>query len=182
MDRDIDESWRRFLTPEILRDNLITASLYVAAFELLKESIVERIRDFYLLGYDESDPQFLTKYDADVLSKNRSPVYASLQWMMEQKAIDNNDIASFEAAKNCRNVIVHEMNRMLTDGLPADWQRNFDSIVALLDKVEKWWIVEVEIPSNPAFDGQNITVDDIVPGRIAGLRMMLDIALGSENG
>ena len=164
----------------MLRNNLITASLYIAAFELLKETIVERIRDFFLLGRDESDPQFLTEYKSDVLSKNRSPVYSSLLWMRELKAIDESDIASFEAAKDCRNVIAHEMNRMLTDGLPAEWSECFGSMVALLDKIEKWWIVEVEIPSNSDFDDQEIEMDDILPGRIAGLHMMLDIALGSD--
>jgi hypothetical protein len=36
-----------FLSPSILRTNLIVVALYIAAFELLHDSIVERLRDFY---------------------------------------------------------------------------------------------------------------------------------------
>lgn len=54
MDEQIRKSWENFLNPEVLRPNLIMASLYIAAFEMLKDTIVERIRDFYITGFDKS--------------------------------------------------------------------------------------------------------------------------------
>jgi hypothetical protein len=42
---DTERSWDHFLNPEILRPKLISVSLYLTAFEMLKQSIVERIRD-----------------------------------------------------------------------------------------------------------------------------------------
>lgn len=69
---------------------------------------------------------------------------------------------------------------MLSDGLPADLPERFADIIALLDKIERWWIVNVEIPVNPDFDHQQIDEARIMPGRIMGLRALLDIALGSE--
>ena len=55
-------------------------------------------------------------------------------------------------------------------------------MTALLDKVEKWWIVNLEIPTNPdLIDKINeIDFDGIVPGPIISLRMMVDVALGSN--
>jgi hypothetical protein len=52
MDEDHKAKWKRFLDPEVLRPNLILASIYIAAFEVLKNSIIERIRDFYVAGFD----------------------------------------------------------------------------------------------------------------------------------
>jgi hypothetical protein len=180
MSKEIHESWERFLDPTILRTNLIVAAMYIAAFEILKESIIERIRDFFFQGLDETGLQTDPKYQTDVLSRNRSPIYASLKWLKEMGAVEDYDIALFDQAKQCRNTIAHEMNRILSDGLPSDWPDRFKDMVSLLEKIEKWWIVNVEIPTNPDFDGKVIDESEIIPGRIAGFRMMLDIALAPE--
>ncbi len=69
---------------------------------------------------------------------------------------------------------------MLADGIPADLPDRFIEIIGLVDKIERWWIVNVEIPTNPEFDGQDIDEAGIVPGGTMGLRVLIDIALGSE--
>jgi hypothetical protein len=78
MDNHLQQSWERFLNPATLRSNLIVTSLFLSAFEILRESIVERIRDFYSIGFDPSGPKPDPKYETEVLAKNRSAVYASL--------------------------------------------------------------------------------------------------------
>src|SRR5258708_18308652 len=104
MDGKVRNSWESLLNPDVLRPNLIMAALYIAAFEVLKSTIIERIRDFYVTGFDKSvekdggrlvDP----KYQTEVLSRNRSPVYACLDWLKESQAVDDQDIAAFERAK-----------------------------------------------------------------------------------
>lgn len=65
-------------------------------------------------------------------------------------------------------------------GLPSDLPARFSEMVSLLDKIERWWIVNVEITTDPQFDGQEIDEEGIIPGPIIGLRLMMDIALGSE--
>jgi len=184
MDERVRQAWESFLNPDVLRPNLILASLYIAAFEMLKRTIVERLRDFYVTGFDKSvkekdgwliDPDYETR----VLSRNRSRVYASLGWLKESNVIDDQDIAAFERVKKCRNDVAHEINRLLSEGLPPDLPNCFSEIIALVDKIERWWIVNVEIPTNPDFDGEEIDESGIVPGPIMGLRLLIDIALGS---
>jgi hypothetical protein len=41
MDNNNQAKWERFLDPGVLRPNLILAPLYIAAFEILKNSIIE---------------------------------------------------------------------------------------------------------------------------------------------
>lgn len=69
-------TWFQRPVCQFVRPKLIIASIYVAAFEVLKSAIVERLKSFYTLGglYSEDRP----KYQSEVLSKSRTPVYASL--------------------------------------------------------------------------------------------------------
>jgi hypothetical protein len=82
--------------------------------------------------------------------------------------------------RQIRNEIAHEITRLLTEGLKADYVSRFQEMVALVANIEKWWIVNVAIPTNPDFDDKEIDEDGIVPGPVLTLRLLLDIALGSE--
>jgi len=170
-------SWENFLNPATLRPKLITVSVYIAAFELLKSAIVDRIKNFYTFGIDRIDPE----YQAEVLSKNRSPVHASLEWLKEMHAIDDTDVATYERVKNLRNELAHALTGMLLRELPAELAERFNEMVSLLEKIERWWIVNVEISTNPEFDGKEVDAENAIPGPVMGLQLLLNIALGPED-
>ena len=182
MNKDNQAKWERFLDPEVLRPNLILASIYIAAFEILKNSIIEGIRDFYISGFKENNWIISPEYKNNVLSKDKSPTYASLKWLKESEAINDDDIEKFNKIKEYRNLLAHEITKMMMEGLPPEFTERFNDMVALLDKIERWWIINVEIPTNPDFDGKHDEIDEsgIVPGPIMSLRMMIDVALGSD--
>jgi hypothetical protein len=182
MDNNLRKQWERFLTPEILRSNLIMASLYIVVFERLKNAIIERIYDFYTTGFDEDGDIVDPDYETKVLSRNSSPVYASLDWLLENNAISSHDIDLFDQIKKLRNSIAHEIDKMMIDGLPTELPESFNDMANLLDKIENWWIVNVEIPTDPDFARGDIEKDEdrIIPGSIASLKMMVDIALGTD--
>jgi len=179
-EKNVLEDWERFLTPSILRSNMIIVSVYIAAFEILKNSIVERIRDFFWEGWIDDEDIIDPKYESDVLSRNRSPVYASLQWLKDMEAIGDTDILTFSRVKEIRNKLVHEISELLSTGLPPELPDSFSDIINLLNKIETWWIVNIEIPINPDFDGMFIEASGIIPGPVAGLKMMIDISLGTD--
>jgi hypothetical protein len=183
MNPNVKLSWEEFLNPEVTRPRLIAASIYIAGFESLKDSIVDRIRTFFWTGFDrETGNKIDPEYKTDVLARNGSPIYASLDWLKEQGAIDDADIATFERVKRCRNTLAHELLSLVSSsGLPDDYAQCFAEMVALLRKIEVWWIVNVEIPTNPDFEGsEQIDEDGIMPGPIMGMRLLMDIALGDE--
>jgi hypothetical protein len=181
MSTNVRKSWEDFLDPSVMRPRLISASLYIAAFESLKSAIIDRVRDFYWCGIDENGDKIDPKYRTVVLSRNRSPVYASLDWLRENGVIELVDVDTFERVKVCRNQLSHRLLSLLgTEGLPADFNACFAEMVALLRKIEVWWIVNVELPTNPDFDGQDVDESGIVPGRIMTLQILLDIALGTD--
>ena len=181
MDPKVKQSWEEFLNPEVMRPRLISASIYIAGFEILKDSIVGRIRDFFWTGFDESGDKIDPKYTADVLARNRSPVYASLDWLKERNAIDDHDVETFDRVKGCRNNVAHKLHSFLgSEGLPAEFAQCFDDMVALLRKIEVWWIINDEIPTNPDFDDTEVDESGIVPGPVMTMQLLKDIALGDD--
>lgn len=181
MDPKVRQSWQEFLNPDVMRPRLIAASIYIAGFEALKDSVVGRIRDFFWIGFDESGDKIDPKYQSDVLSRNRSPVYASLDWLKEMNAINDDDLVVFDHVKACRNMLAHKLLSTLgSEGLPPDFEQRVSEMVALLRKIEVWWITNVEIPTNPDFDERDVDAEGIVPSPIITLQLLLDIALGDE--
>ena len=46
------KSWHRLLNPEELKKNLIQASIFITAYEVMRDSIVDRVRNFYIRGFE----------------------------------------------------------------------------------------------------------------------------------
>ena len=181
MNPNVTRTWEEFLNPEVMRPRLITASIYIAGFESLKDAIVDHIRDFFWTGFDESGDKIDPKYRSDVLARKRSPVYASLDWLTEMNVIDDADVDAFNRVKACRNTLAHNLFSMLaSQGLPPDFEQCFTEMLALLRKIEVWWITNVEIPTNSDYDGSEIDEEEIVPGRLMAMQLLWDIALGDE--
>lgn len=176
----VNEKWEQLLTPTAMQERLISVSLYITAFELLKQSIVGRLRDFYIAGLDKKGDIFEKEYDADVLARNKSPLYASLNWLSENEAVDQSDLQSFERIKITRNCIAHELPSLVIGGKDFKHVERFHELVALLRKIEIWWVVNVEIPVNPDFDGKEIDEEGIVPGPVLMIQMMLEVLSGND--
>lgn len=165
------------MSPEVTRSRLLAASVYIASFEFLKVRIVSRIRDFLVPPHSDSEK----RYKDEVLSRNSSPVYASLDWLKENGAISESDIETFDRVKGCRNELAHELlETIMTGGLPEEFPERYEELVGLFRKIEVWWVMEVEVPTDPQFDGEDIDPEDVLPGPVAGLKMLQDIALGKD--
>ncbi|MEJ1959714.1 MAG: hypothetical protein WDM70_10100 [Nitrosomonadales bacterium] len=63
---------------------------------------------FIWSAFDESGEIIDEKYNTAVLSRNKSPLYASLNWLSETGVIDENDLLSFERIKTARNSLAHQ--------------------------------------------------------------------------
>ena len=62
--------------------------------------------------------------------------------------------------------------------MPANFEKYFKEMIALLQKVEAWWFINFEMPSNPDLDNQMIDASSIIPGQVFWLRLMSEVALG----
>lgn len=173
------DQWERFLDPDVVRPSLFLATMFITTFEILKDSIVDDVRGFYTNGFDEHGLTVSSDYLAKVLSKNKSPLYASLQWLRENDAIDDEDLLTFEKLKSTRNLLAHQLFAVVTGQVESGHETQFDDLVKLLRKIGVWWVVNVEIPTNPDYDGTEIDEEGIVPGAVLTLQMLIQVASGN---
>lgn len=175
------DGWTKFLKPEVLKGNLITASIFLAAYETLCASVIGRLRDFYSFGFNADGPIIDEKYETQVLSLDKSDFRASLLWLKENSAIDDSDIAKIDQIRQHRNDLAHELPKYL---LTANTDIDVNLLVAMYDiltRIDRWWIQEVELPTNPDYDGIEIADDDIISGSMLFIQMMIRIATGADS-
>ena len=173
------EHWERFLDPHHVRPSLFLATMFITTFEILKNSVVDRIRTFYADGFDENGPILGSDYQRDVATRNKSILYASLEWLQEHEAIDQSDLETFERLKKIRNQLAHQLFEVVTGQRESAHEAQFEVLVGLLRKIEVWWVVNFEIAINPDYDGQEIDEEGIVPGAILSLQMLIQVASGN---
>ena len=173
------EHWERFLDPHHVRPSLFLATMFITTFEILKNSVVDRIRTFYADGFDENGPILGSDYQRDVATRNKSILYASLEWLQEHEAIDQSDLETFERLKKIRNQLAHQLFEVVTGQRESAHETQFAVLIELLRKIEVWWVVNFEIATNPDYDGQEIDEEGIVPGAILSLQMLVQVASGN---
>lgn len=181
MDEKVKASWERVLHPTTLKKNIITASIFSMGFEMLKNSIVEKIKGFFTNGFDENGMIVSAEYKEKVLVLNRSPLYASLTWLRDMGAIDDEDLEKFEYIKRCRNTLAHEMLTFASSGIDFDVTETFEEMVGLLRKIEIWWFVNLDMAIDPEAYPEDLDLEQVTPGPVWGLQMLIDVALGSED-
>ena len=155
-------------------------------YQLLEDSITERIKNFYSLGFDQTGDLISPEYKENVLPldpKGKSdPLRASLAWLREMAAIDETDIQTFTTIKDVRNDVAHELHRMAfsSHNKETDYLSYFEPMVALLRNIEVWWIVNLELATDPDWADKEVDESGIVPGPVMMLQIMMDIALGDD--
>ena len=183
---------KKITNPTLIKRNLLVASLFVTSFEMLKTSIQGRIKDFLCLNatlneqgeleFDESEDYKTQVSEREIVHINRRKYrdyhlfYSSSLWLKENNVIIQDDFDEIEKIRKHRNLIAHEPLKLLVDD-------NINVNIALLKKsqellkkIEKWWIIEYEIPANPDFDEQEIDESLVQSGSSIFLDYLMEIA------
>lgn len=173
--------YEALLHPPELRSALLLASLYVLAYESFQDGVIGHLRFLHFNGMDATGFTIdEAEYRRDVLSRDKHPLRASLQWFHENGALDADDVLTADRLRVTRNKLVHELWKLLgTEELPPLLQA-FADLLRIYRKVEVWRVINLEIDSNPDFDGREINEDDVIPGPILMMQMLLDVALGDD--
>ena len=176
-----------FLDPANLSMSLQFAALFIAVFDYFKDALIERVKNFYLSGIKDGKPQY-RDYDKKVLSKidgkKNKTIRATLKWLQENGAFSNEDIKCFKELTNTRNALAHNMAVLLFEGLDEQYISQYVAMLELFSKFDKWWIAEIEIPTDPdmtpeVFD--NIDWDGLSSMGLVLLKMMTDAAINGND-
>jgi hypothetical protein len=158
----------KFLNKDEVKRNLVRASLYLFSYELLKTAIVDKIKDFHIRGFDENGYIYSDSYDEKVVHRKvngkQNIFLSSLHWLEENGAITEDDIIEISSIREFRNTVAHQIDRILADSEYDIDDKLERKIFEFIQKIELWWIKEVEIPTNPEFDGKDVKDDEIFSG------------------
>lgn len=178
------------LDPKKVKPFLITASLYITAFEMLKDSINKRIEEFFLVNQKCRNHNFRKEYEEDMqpyLAAHKDvrdkKTYAHLDWLIDVGAITKEDIVQYDRVRTFRNDIAHEMTNLLNaeyEKIFREMNELFIIMLKLITKIERFWMINVEIPCNPEFDGQEINHEEITPGTVLLMQMLVETALNDK--
>jgi len=185
MNTNIKSSWEKFLNPQSLKNNLIKCSVYIVFFEKLKESIVEKIKDFYWTGYENGKDIIDEKYKKRFYKNGVDIFDESLNWLIENHAISKTDKQKIIELKDHRNEIAHEMVNFITSNEKDVKEALLLECYEILSKIDKWWIVEVELPTNPEsmqIDPDAIDYEGIFSGNMALLQLLYMVYTGNDKG
>jgi hypothetical protein len=154
---DVLASWDKLLNPAQLKRSLSQASVFVMAYELLKQSIIEKLQRFFPELMDERGLKIVSRYKEEVLDLHPKDVFhASCLWFRNSGALGDDDLAVIQQIRNHRNEVVHELpNYVMT----AYSKISADLLLAIaeqLAKVDQWWIRNIEIPITPEFDEKRV--------------------------
>ncbi|WOK09360.1 hypothetical protein RT717_11990 [Imperialibacter roseus] len=173
--------WLKFLDPENLKGNLVFSSLFIASFEAFKDHTIETVKFFFNTGFINGEYTFSDTYEKDVKSKDKSVLKATLLWLKDMGAITTEDIAKVDELRQYRNKLSHELMALLFEGLPQEFPEKLADLILLRVKIEKWWTLNIEIPTNPDFDSEEeISEKDILTPSQIFHQLVFDMLSGDE--
>jgi len=160
---------KKFLSADRIRINLLLTSLYLTAFEILKNSIIEGTRDFFIEERQMADEEVqkwknalndedfqdivggaqrryikeADKYIEEIgikpTERDRRGLIPSSQWLQKMGVLEEGEIQAIRKIRDHRNEIAHELPNLL---IGEDFEvdlNHFQQIGEILHKVNVFW-------------------------------------------
>ena len=174
----MDPEW---LDSNHLHRELSRMGLFILAYELLKAAVVDGVKDFYLSGFDVEGPTDSADYSIDVLSLDRHRFNASLIWLQNSGAIDQNDVREIQELRIQRNRIAHEAPSLLSREGTTVCREIIVTVERFVRKIDNYWgRVNAEIVLDPE-QLECVDMDSIASSRSVILGYIIDIMEKSDN-
>lgn len=176
----VTDSWEKLLCPETLQSNLISASLFITCFEILKDSIIDQPKNFFTDTWSSDGPVESLEYRAKVLDLDpkRNPLRASSIWLKQNQVIDEVDEKSFMEIKEHRNQIAHQLPQLISSADKNVELERLTEIQRLVLKIDRWWIMNVELDIQDEIDPSTVVESEIMSGNSIFISMVVGIATG----
>ena len=174
-----------FLNPDVVRTKFVAIGLYMVGHEMLLDALRDRPRDFFATDWTPDGVSLPSSdYETEVLALDpkgkANALRGAVAWLLDLEAIDDADVSSLREFTDARNTIAHELHKVVGGHATLELAGLFPRLVALLTKVERWWVINVELATNPDFDGVEIDEEGVVPGSVVVMQMLCRVALGAE--
>lgn len=165
------DNWNNILNEDILKSNVNFAALFVLNFECLKDYIITQPKIFYsdfAIKDGELCCEETEEYKKQVRALEKNIENASLRWFMNAAAITQEDYDLYQELRERRNDITHELLKNLNNGFYETDAKLYVKLLELYQKIDKWWINEIEIP----ISGE-VLPDKYDPEQVSGGQAMI---------
>jgi len=183
-----DEKFKRdinkIISSEILKRNLINASLFLTAYEFLKKELLDNVVGYYELdkkyfpdSYAEHKEEIKQIKNALPKEHRKFPLLVYSRWFLIYEALNQEDYDNIVEIWQYRNKIAHELYTFLLD---SELEVDVKKILQIRDIVEKvglWWFKNVEAPINPSVDQDKLEGAIIRWGSIIILEHLISAVL-----
>lgn len=168
---------------ETLKSNVQIAALFVLNYECLKDFAINQIRNFYCNEYHFENGEMICveseNYKNDVRELDKYIDNASMKWFLESEAISKEDYDMYQKIRSKRNEITHEFLKNISEGFTENDITLFCSMTELYQKLDRWWINEIEVPISAEDIPDDYDKDGVIGGQAMILSTINDILLGS---
>lgn len=160
--------------------------LYMVAYEFLVDGIRRRPKEYYATQWSAKKGWALSDdYRKNVLSldphEKNDALRGALAWFRNLEAIDDSDLKAFHSITVTRNTIAHEISKIISGESKVELETMFPLLFDLILKVERWWVINVEIATDPDMADKEIDEDGVTPGSILVLQILHRVALGEDD-
>lgn len=172
------DNWNNILNEDVLKFNINFAALFVLNFECLKDYIITQPRTFYsdvLIKDGELCCEETEEYKKEVRSLEKNIENASLRWFMNTDAITEEDYNLYQELRERRNDIAHELLKNLNNGFNETDAKLYVKLLELYQKIDKWWINEIEIPISGEVLPDEYDSEQVLGGQAMILSIINDI-------
>lgn len=142
-------SFEKFLNPQILKQNLIAASVYITAYELLKDGLISHVRG--LLSHTSS-----YKEKVRVLAEHE--LEACARWFQQMGAITEDDVALIVKITDHRNLLAHELPAVISSSEKSISFSYLRDISTLMTKIDNWWTREIVSDNSETQNGETYSL------------------------
>ena len=160
----------RLTVPEILEENLVKASLFLTAYELLRFSVQDQLCNIYINYRLSLSPEERDKaYNKEVLALEKHPFAASLKWYQNEGLLSPEDVKKIQKLREIRNSIAHRLPQLLSEPDSTLDLYKINVLESLVSKLDRWFVRNYEIPIIEELNGKDIPDDEIISGNMAVL-------------
>jgi len=172
------------MTPGLLRATLIRSSVYLTAYELLLQALIEQPLSFFADDFTaEGVPLISSAYREHVLSMGKHQYEASARWFQSLGVLTDSDFERLVEVRGHRNHVAHSLQKLITSADEDVNEALLLSIAELVSKIDRWWAIEIVDATSGEHDHirpEGREKAEVVSGRMVVLDVLISVALGDE--
>ena len=105
---------------------------------------------------------------------------ATMNWFVENGAINQEEFETLINIRNDRNKISHELLKLLYNDFDEVMVENFLKCIEIYKKIDNWWILNIETPISGEYNFDEILEDQVISGNLLMISIVMENIYGSN--